>query len=55
MLDFFAGSGTAGIVALELGRRALLMDNNIEAIDIMKERFAGQQVEFLVAGEPVKG
>lgn len=47
VLDFFAGSGTTGIAALELGRRFLLIDDNDEAIEVMKERFSGEEVEFL--------
>ncbi|HLD94279.1 MAG TPA: site-specific DNA-methyltransferase [Anaerolineales bacterium] len=47
VLDFFAGSGTTGVAAMELGRRFLLIDNNREAIDIMKERFQGKDVEFV--------
>ncbi|MCL4256895.1 MAG: site-specific DNA-methyltransferase [Anaerolineales bacterium] len=46
VLDFFAGSGTTGAAALELGRRFLLVDSNKEAIEVMKERFKGQAVEF---------
>jgi len=42
VLDFFAGSGTAGAAALELGRRFLLVDDNPEAIAIMRKRFAGE-------------
>ena len=38
VLDFFAGSGTTGAVAAELGRRFVLIDNNPEAVDIMCER-----------------
>jgi len=49
VLDFFAGSGTTGAVADELGRRFILMDQNPEAIDVMKQRFASNlvPVEFL--------
>jgi site-specific DNA-methyltransferase (adenine-specific) len=54
VLDFFAGSGTTGAVALELGRRFLLVDNNKEAIDVMKARFANQPVEFIEMSESVK-
>lgn len=36
--DFFAGSGTTGIVAKELDRKYLLVDNNSTAIRISKER-----------------
>jgi site-specific DNA-methyltransferase (adenine-specific) len=55
VLDFFAGSGTTGAAALELGRRALLVDNNKEAIDVMRARFAGQPVEFIEASVEAKG
>jgi site-specific DNA-methyltransferase (adenine-specific) len=37
-LDPFAGSGTLGAVAAKLGRRYLLMDDNPEAIAVMKRR-----------------
>jgi site-specific DNA-methyltransferase (adenine-specific) len=40
VLDFFAGSGTIGSVCLELGRDFILVDNNPQAIDVMKKRFA---------------
>jgi site-specific DNA-methyltransferase (adenine-specific) len=36
--DFFAGSGTAGAAALELGRRFLLVDSSPEAVAIMARR-----------------
>ena len=39
VLDFFAGSGTTGAVAHELGRRAILVDSNPEAIAVMRRRF----------------
>jgi len=51
VLDFFAGSGTTGAAALELGRRFLLIDDNPEAIEVMRARFADQDVEFLSASE----
>jgi site-specific DNA-methyltransferase (adenine-specific) len=38
--DFFAGSGTTGVAAAECGRRFLLVDDNPEAIDVMRTRFA---------------
>jgi len=38
--DFFAGSGTTGAAAYELGRRFLMVDNNPEAARVMAERFA---------------
>jgi len=39
--DFFAGSGTTGAVAHELGRRFLMVDSNPEAARVMAERFKG--------------
>jgi site-specific DNA-methyltransferase (adenine-specific) len=38
VLDFFAGSGTIGEVALELDRKFILIDNNPEALQVMKKR-----------------
>ena len=38
VLDFFAGSGTTGAVAAQLGRRFVLVDENPEAIAIMRDR-----------------
>lgn len=46
VLDFFAGSGTTGQAAFELGRQFILIDNNIQAIETMKKRFAGLPVNF---------
>lgn len=40
VLDFFAGSGTLGAVARELGRRFILVDNNPQALEVMARRFA---------------
>jgi site-specific DNA-methyltransferase (adenine-specific) len=37
-LDFFAGSGTLGAVARELGRRYVLIDRNPQAVDVMRAR-----------------
>ncbi len=39
VLDFFAGSGTAGEAAVRSGRRFVLVDNNPQAIAVMKKRF----------------
>jgi site-specific DNA-methyltransferase (adenine-specific) len=46
VLDFFAGSGTTGAVAIELGRAFTLVDENPEAIAVMRQRFADTDVEF---------
>jgi site-specific DNA-methyltransferase (adenine-specific) len=37
-LDFFAGSGTLGAVAVRLGRRYVLIDENPEAVAVMQAR-----------------
>ncbi len=37
-LDFFAGSGTLGAVAAQLGRRYVLIDSNPQAVEIMRAR-----------------
>ncbi|MDE2794625.1 MAG: DNA methyltransferase [Gemmatimonadota bacterium] len=39
VLDFFAGSGTTGMAAHELGRSFILVDNNPEALEVMASRF----------------
>lgn len=41
VVDFFAGSGTTGVAATELGRRFLMADNNLEALQVMVKRFRG--------------
>ena len=47
VMDFFAGSGTTGEAALRNGRSFVLVDDNPEAIDVMRRRFAGWDgVEF---------
>ncbi len=40
VMDFFAGSGTTGEAAAKNGRRFLLVDENAEAIRVMKKRLA---------------
>ncbi len=39
ILDFFAGSGTTGAAARELGRNFVLIDQNPQAIEVMRRRF----------------
>lgn len=39
VLDFFAGSGTIGESCLNLGRRFILIDNNMQALEVMAQRF----------------
>jgi site-specific DNA-methyltransferase (adenine-specific) len=40
-LDFFAGSGTLGAVAAQLGRGYVLIDSNPEAVRVMRARLGG--------------
>lgn len=40
VLDPFAGSGTTGEAARVLGRRAVLVDQNPQAIQVMRKRFS---------------
>ena len=44
---FFAGSGSFGEAAYRLGRNCLLVDNNPQAIDVMKKRFNNFNCIFL--------
>ncbi len=46
VVDFFAGAGTTGAASLELDRKFLLVDSNPEAIEVMKKRFEGMNVNF---------
>ncbi len=43
VLDFFAGSGTTGAACLELGRRFVLVDDSVQALEVMRRRFASEQ------------
>jgi site-specific DNA-methyltransferase (adenine-specific) len=48
VLDFFAGSGTTGVAAHEVGRRFILVDNNEEALRVMARRFPNRdEVRFI--------
>jgi site-specific DNA-methyltransferase (adenine-specific) len=42
VLDFFAGTGTAGAAALRAGRRFVLVDQHSPALAVMQRRFAGE-------------
>ena len=46
VLDFFAGSGTTGAAAAELGRRFILIDQNPESIEVISARLAKQGVAY---------
>jgi site-specific DNA-methyltransferase (adenine-specific) len=47
VLDFFAGSGTTGVVANQLGRIFILIDQNPEALEIIKQRLEGVSYELV--------
>lgn len=48
-LDFFAGSGTLGEACLKLGRQFILIDNNPQAWEVMKKRFAAYpDIEWII-------
>jgi site-specific DNA-methyltransferase (adenine-specific) len=47
VLDFFAGSGTTGFVANELGRSFILVDQNPESIEIIKNRLPKESFHFV--------
>lgn len=46
ILDFFAGSGTTGAVAAELGRSFILIDQNPESIEVITSRLNADGVAF---------
>jgi site-specific DNA-methyltransferase (adenine-specific) len=46
VLDFFAGSGTLGDAARQLGRSCVLVDNNEIAIDIMRKRLGEEDITY---------
>ena len=48
VLDFFGGSGTTGAAARELGRKFVLIDQNPEAIEVMRKRLADTAEEGTV-------
>lgn len=46
VMDVFAGSGTTGEAALKHGRKFILADNGVWAIQIMQERFKDVEVDW---------
>lgn len=47
VLDAFAGSGTTGVAARELGRRFVMIDDNADAVEVMRRRLIGpHRTEF---------
>ncbi len=55
LLDFFAGSGTLGMAALELGRSCTLIDSNPAAIESMTKRLTDYSVAELAIATEGKG
>jgi site-specific DNA-methyltransferase (adenine-specific) len=54
VLDFFAGSGTTGAVARELGRPFVLVDDNPAALEVMRRRLGDEGVDYVAAdGSPL--
>ena len=49
VLDFFAGSGTTGAAAAELGRNFILIDQNPESIEVIRERFKSLPIDYEVS------
>lgn len=48
LCDFFAGSGSFGESAYRLGRDCILVDNNPQAIEVMKKRFSNFQCNWFL-------
>jgi len=46
VLDFFAGSGTTGVVAAALGRRFVLVDQSPDAVAVIHKRLAKAGIGF---------
>jgi len=52
-LDFFAGSGTLGAVAAQLGRRYVLIDSNPQAFEVMRARLGALEPSWESNTHPV--
>jgi site-specific DNA-methyltransferase (adenine-specific) len=52
VLDFFAGSGTTGVVAAALGRRFVLVDQSPDAVAVIHKRLAKAGVDFVTVEAP---
>lgn len=54
VLDFFAGSGTTAAVARRMGRRFVMIDENPEAVQIMRKRLGTHHIAYVdAAGTPL--
>lgn len=47
VLDCFAGSGTTGAACLKNNRNFILVDENIEAVNLMKQRFQNEEITYV--------
>ena len=47
VLDAFAGAGTTGEAALQLGRRSILIDENEQAIEVCRKRLAAYNPKII--------
>ena len=54
VLDFFAGSGTTGAVARALGRRFVLVDENPEAVKVMRARLGSRGIAYTDASHGIE-
>ena len=48
VLDYFAGSGSLGSVALQLGRKFVLIDNNPDALDVIQKRLGNGDLQGMI-------
>ena len=55
VLDFFAGSGTAGEAAARLGRDFVMIDEHPEAVEIMRKRLSQWEPEVMKPGDDYRG
>jgi site-specific DNA-methyltransferase (adenine-specific) len=53
VLDFFAGSGTTGAVAAALGRRFVMVDENPQAVEVMRGRLPAATSYVDAGGQPL--
>jgi site-specific DNA-methyltransferase (adenine-specific) len=54
VLDYFAGSGTTGAACLEFGREFMLIDNNVESMGVMADRFRDEKEIRWIGFDPSK-
>jgi site-specific DNA-methyltransferase (adenine-specific) len=52
VLDFFAGSGTTGAAAMDLGRAFILVDESPQAVEVMRTRLGDAAVTYEVVTGP---